>query len=386
MKTPIYMDNQSTTPVDPRVVEAMLPFFGGTFGNAASHGHAFGREAREAVERSRATVAAAIGAQPDEFFNDAATTESNNLAVVGLVEGAGREDGHIVTAATEHRSVTDAVLVLERRGFAVTWVDVDRHGLVDPADVERAVTPATVLVTLMTANNEVGTLHPIEDVGRITAERGVRFHSDAAQALGKIPVDVSRSGLDAASLSAHKIHGPKGVGALYVRRDPKLVVRPLMYGGGHERGLRPGTPNVPGIVGFARAVELADRLREEESLRLAAMRDRLQAILESELEAVELNGHPVHRLPNNLNVSFTGIDGESLLASLDDVALSTGSACMSAEPEPSHVLRAMGLSDDRVRSSVRFGLGRFNTEDEVDYVAKRVAEAVRHLRHISGNP
>jgi len=385
MKTPIYMDNQSTTPVDPRVVESMLPFLGETFGNAASHGHAFGREAREAVERSRATVALAIGAQADEIVFTSGATESNNLAVVGLVEGARRDGGHIVSAATEHRSVTDPVLCLERRGFPVTWLDVDRHGLVDPADVARAITPATVLVTLMSANNEVGTLHPIEDIGRITAETGARFHSDAAQALGRVPFDVSRSGLDAASLSAHKIHGPKGVGALYVRRDPNFVVRPLMYGGGHERGLRPGTPNVPAIVGFARAIELAEQLREEEPLRLAAMRDRLQSILESELGAVELNGHPVHRLPNNLNLSFGGIDGESLLASLDDVALSTGSACMSAEPEPSHVLQAMGLSDERVRSSVRFGLGRFNTDDEVDYVGKRVAEAVRHLRQIAGN-
>jgi cysteine desulfurase len=306
--------------------------------------------------------------------------------VVGLVEGAGRGDGPIVTATTEHAAVRDPVLELERRGFPVTWLEVDRHGLVDPADVEKAITPATVLVTLMTANNEVGTLHPIEEIGRITATRGVRFHSDAAQALGRIAFNVSRLGLDAASLSAHKIHGPKGVGALYLRRDPKLVVRPVMHGGGHERGLRPGTVNVPGVVGFARAVELAEQLREEESLRLAAMRDCLLAIFESELDAVELNGHPVHRLPNNLNVSFEGVDGESLLASLDDIALSTGSACMSAEPEPSHVLRAMGLNDGRIRSSVRFGLGRFNAEEEVDYVATRVVEAVRRLRTIGGRP
>jgi cysteine desulfurase len=384
MKTPIYMDNQSTTQVDPRVVEAMLPFLGETFGNAASHGHAFGREAREAVERSRATLATAIGAEPDEIVFTSGATESNNLAVVGLVEGAGRGDGPIVTATTEHAAVRDPVLELERRGFPVTWLEVDRHGLVDPADVEKAITPATVLVTLMTANND--TLHPIEEIGRITVTRGVPFHSDAAQALGRIPFNVSRLGLDAASLSAHKIHGPKGVGALYLRRDPKLVVRPVMHGGGHERGLRPGTVNVPGVVGFARAVELAEQLREEESLRLAAMRDCLLAIFESELDAVELNGHPVHRLPNNLNVSFEGVDGESLLASLDDIALSTGSACMSAEPEPSHVLRAMGLNDGRIRSSVRFGLGRFNAEEEVDYVATRVVEAVRRLRTIGGRP
>jgi len=386
MKTPVYMDNHSTTAVDPAVLAEMLPFFGEAFGNAASHSHGFGWEAREAVERARARVAAAIGARPDEIVFTSGATESDNTALAGLVAGARARGDHVVTAATEHRAVLDPLERLERRGVRVTRLGVDRQGLVDPADVERAIDSRTVLVTLMAANNEVGTIHPLEDVGRIARRRGVLFHSDAAQALGKVPLGVETACLDAVSLSAHKIHGPKGVGALYLRRDAAAALEPLMLGGGHEGGRRSGTPNVPGIVGFGKAVEIACTGGDDggEPARLRALRDRLLGALEARIEGVRLNGHATRRLPNNLNVSFDGIDGESLLAALHDVvALSTGSACMSATREPSHVLRAMGLSEQRARGSVRFGLGRFNTADEVDLVAGEVARAVRRLRSLA---
>jgi len=384
MKTPVYLDNQSTTAVDPVVLAEMLPFFGEAFGNAASHSHGFGWEAREAVERARERVAAAIGARPEEIVFTSGATESDNTALAGLVGGARERGDHVVTAATEHRAVLDPLARLEREGVRVTRLGVDAQGLVDPADVERAITSRTVLVTLMAANNEVGTIHPLEDVGRIARRRGVPFHSDAAQALGKVPLDVEASCLDAASLSAHKLHGPKGVGALYLRRDPAVALEPLMLGGGHEGGRRPGTPNVPGIVGFGKAVEIACAGGDDEPRRLRALRDRLLGALQARIDGVRLNGHATRRLPNNLNLSFDGIDGEALLAALHDVvALSAGSACMSATREPSYVLGAMGLSEERVRGAVRFGLGRFNTADEVDFVAGEVARAVRRLRDLA---
>jgi len=380
MKTPIYMDHHSTTPMDPCVLEAMHPFLTNKFGNAASQAHVFGRQASEAVEEARGKIAAVIGARPEEIAFTSGATESDNTTLLGL---SGEDGDHVITSPTEHRAVLDPAKQLERRGFKVTYLPVDRYGFVDPADVERAITRRTVLVSLMAANNEVGLLHPLEEIGEITRRKGVLFHSDAAQALGKVPLHVTRMNLDLVSFSAHKIYGPKGVGALYIRLQSGARLTPLIHGGGQERGLRSGTLNVPGIVGFGKAVELACGQREAEARKLAGMRDRLHEILRSELEGVELNGHPRNRLPNNLNVSFMGVDGEALILSLEDVALSTGSACMSLSAEPSHVLEAMGLGNDRIRSSVRFGLGRFNTDEEIEYVGGRVVEVVKRLRRLA---
>jgi cysteine desulfurase len=383
VKIPIYMDHQSTTPVDPRVLDAMLPFLRERFGNASSHSHALGWDARDAVEQARTTVAETVGAVASEIVFTSGATESDNTAVIGLAEGARERGDHIISATTEHRAVLDPLVRLEEMGYRVSRVRVDGLARVDPAEIESAISERTILVTLMTANNEVGTIHDIEAVGRITRRHGVLFHTDAVQAIGKIPFNVTALGVDAASISAHKIYGPKGVGALYVRGDPAVRLKPLLLGGGHEGGLRSGTPNVPGIVGFARAAKLAAELHVAETSRVAALRDRLWATLQSEVDGTRLNGCPTARLPNNLNVSFEGIDGEALLASVEEVSLSTGSACMSANQEPSYVLAAMGLSRDRIRGSVRFGLGRFNTAEEVDYVAQRIAEAVRALRGLA---
>ncbi len=384
MKTVIYMDNHSTTRVDPRVLEAMLPFFTTEFGNAASKSHAFGWRAEEAVTRARTQVAKAIHADPKEILFTSGATESDNLALFGAL-AAGRERGdHLVTGATEHPAVLDAARRLESQGVRVTVLPVDRHGRVDPDDVRRAITARTVLVSLMFANNEVGTLHPVREIGAICKERGVLFHADAAQAVGKVPVDVQALGIDLLSISAHKIHGPKGVGALYVRRkNPRVILEPMIHGGGHERGLRSGTLNVPGAVGLGAALEIAAAEMPAESPRLRALRDRLHRGILDRVDDVRLNGHPEERLPNNLNLSFPYVEGEALMMALDDVAVSSGSACSSARKEPSHVLRAMGVSDDLVVTSIRFGLGRFNTEAEVDHVVDRVATAVARLREIS---
>jgi cysteine desulfurase len=384
MTRPIYMDHHATTPVDPRVFDAMRPYFGEEFGNAASRTHAFGWRAEEAVTRARTRVARAIGADAKEIVFTSGATESNNLALLGALEAARGARDHLVTAETEHPSVLDVAQALEARGVRVTRLPVDRLGRIDPDDVRRAIGPATALVSLMMANNEVGTLHPIAAVGAICKERGVLFHTDAAQAAGKLPIDVQAMGIDLLSISAHKIYGPKGVGALYVRRkNPRVVLEPILHGGGHERGLRPGTLNVPGIVGLAAAIEIAGAGMVEEAKRLKRLRDRMQAAILDRLPDVELNGHPVERLPHNLNLSFAGVEGEALLMALGDVAVSSGSACSSEKREPSHVLRAMGLSDDLAQTSIRFGLGRFNTEPEVDEVVERVVAAVRRLREIS---
>jgi cysteine desulfurase len=381
---PIYMDNHSTTPVDPRVLEAMLPYFTTEFGNAASRSHAFGWRAEEAVTRARARVARAIGADPKEIIFTSGATESDNLALFGVAEGYRDRGDHVITGATEHPAVLDAARRLEGRGLRVTVLPVDPYGRVDPDDVRRAITGRTILVSLMFANNEVGTLHPIAAIGAICKERGVLFHTDAAQAAGKVPIDVRGMGIDLLSISGHKVYGPKGIGALYVRRkDPRVVLEPMLYGGGHERGLRSGTLNVPGAVGLGAALEIAVAGMPVEAARLAALRDRLQRGILARVDAVQLNGHPVERLPHNLDLSFAYVEGEALMMALDDIAVSSGSACSSANKEPSPVLRAMGVGDDLASTSIRFGLGRFNTEAEVDHVIERVADAVGRLRAIS---
>jgi cysteine desulfurase len=376
---PIYLDNHATTRVDPRVVEAMAPYFSQDYGNAASRGHWFGWRAEAAVEQAREALAASIGASPGEIVFTSGATEADNLAVLGVARA--RRGGHVVASAIEHPAVLDPVARLAQEGFATTLVPVDGDGLVRPGEVAAALRDDTVLVSVMAANNEIGTLQPLAELSAICRGRGVPFHTDAAQAVGKVPFDVDALGVDLVSFCAHKLHGPKGVGALYVRRRrPRIRIEPLLHGGGHERGLRPGTLPVPLVVGFARAVALCLEDLEAESARLLALRERLRAALEKDLDGVAVNGHLERRLPGNLNLAFDGVDADRLLLGLRDVALSTGSACSSADPRPSHVLRALGLSDARVRGSVRFGIGRFNDESDIDQVAARVAEQVRLAR------
>ena len=384
MKLPIYMDNHATTPVDPRVFEAMAPYFLEKFGNAASRNHCFGWEAEEAVKRARKQVAGLIGAAPEEIIFTSGATESDNLAIKGVAEAYRNRGNHIITAATEHKAVLDSCNRLERNGFEVICLPVDRSGRVDPDDVRRAITGRTILITIMFANNEIGSLNSIGEIGQLAHERGVLFHTDAAQAAGKVPIRVEELKIDLLSFTAHKMYGPKGIGALYVRgRNPRVELAPLMDGGGHERGLRSGTLNVPGIVGFGAACHICAEEMPAEGERLRRLRDRLQEGLFAELDEIYLNGHPTERLPNNLNISFAHVDGEALLVGLSDIAVSTGAACTSAKLEPSHVLKAIGVSEDLAQSSLRFGLGRFNTEEEVDYVKARVVETVRSLRELS---
>ncbi len=384
MSSSIYMDSHATTRVDPRVLEAMLPYFTEEYGNAASRTHVFGWKAEEAVTKARIQVAKAIHADPKEILFTSGATESNNLAIFGAF-AAGRERGdHVITGATEHPAVLDVVRALEARGARVTALPVDRHGRVDADDVLRAIGDRTILVSLMAANNEVGTLHPVTEIGAVCKQRGILFHTDAAQAVGKIPVDVRAMGIDLMSISGHKVYGPKGIGALYVRRkDPRVVIDPILHGGGHERGLRPGTLNVPGVVGLGAALEIARAEMPREAARLAALRDRLQEEILRRVGDVEINGHPEARLPHNLNVSFAYVEGEAMLMALSGVAVSSGSACTSEKREPSHVLRAMGRSDAEAQTSIRFGLGRFNTREEVDAVIELVVEAAGRLRAVS---
>jgi cysteine desulfurase len=378
------MDNHATTPVDPRVLDAMLPYFKADFGNAASRNHVFGWRAEEGTEQAREEVARLIGANEKEIIFTSGATESNNLAIKGVAQFYQSKGDHIITAVTEHKAVLDSCKALERAGVRVTYLPVDKQGRVDPAEVEQAITDRTVLITIMLANNEVGTVHPVAEIGRIAHAKGVLFHCDAVQGVGKIPVDVEQMNIDLLSLTAHKIYGPKGVGALYVRRkNPRVRLTPLIDGGGHERGMRSGTLNVPGIVGLGKACALAREEMASESQRILAMREKLRNRLNDELEAVYLNGSLEHRLPGNLNVSFAYVEGESLLMGLKDVAVSSGSACTSASLEPSYVLRALGVGEDLAHTSIRFGIGRFNTEEEVDYVADLVIENVNRLREMS---
>lgn len=385
MKLPIFMDNHSTTPVDRRVLDAMLPYFCEKFGNAASRNHVFGWEAEEAVENARKQIARLIHADPKEIVFTSGATESDNLALKGVLEMYHEKGNHLITSVTEHRAVLDTAKTLEAKGKAtVTFLPVDKYGMVNPDDVRKAITDKTVLISIMLANNEIGTINPIKEIGRIAKEKGVLFHCDATQGVGKIPVDVQEMGIDLMSFSAHKIYGPKGVGALYVRKKaPRVRIVPQMDGGGHERGMRSGTLPVPLIVGFGKACELCEQEMEAEGRRLAALRDRLQAGIMNALEEVYLNGHPTQRLPHNLNLSFAYVEGESLLMGLKEIALSSGSACTSATLEPSYVLRALGVGSDLAHSSIRFGLGRFNTEEEVEYTINRIIETVKKLREMS---
>jgi len=385
LKKPVYMDNHATTRVDSRVLDAMLPYFTEKYGNAASRNHSFGWEAEEAVDRSRNQIAALIGAKSKEIIFTSGATESDNLAIKGVVEFYKDKGSHVISCVTEHKAVLDSCRALERAGKAtVTYLPVDKYGMVDTDAVRRAITDKTVLITIMWANNEIGTIHPIAEIGRIAKEKGIIFHSDAVQAIGKVPVDFEKAGVDLASITAHKIYGPKGIGAIYVRsKGPRVRLTPMMDGGGHERGMRSGTLNVPGIVGLGAACEIAGMEMSEEARRLIQLRSQLQAGLFERLDEIYLNGHPTERLPGNLNVSFAYVEGESLLMGINDIAVSSGSACTSATLEPSYVIRALGIDDELAHSSIRFGLGRFNTLEEVDYVTDRVSKEVKRLREMS---
>ena len=385
MKLPIFLDNHSTTPMDPRVLDAMLPYFVEKFGNAASRNHAFGWEAEEAVEQARKQIAKLIKADPKEIVFTSGATESDNLALKGVLEMYKEKGTHIITSSTEHRAVLDTAKSLEAKGLAaVTYLPVDKQGQVNPEDVRAAITPKTILISVMLANNEIGTINPVQEIGKIAKAKGILFHCDATQGVGKIPVDVQTMGIDLMSFTAHKIYGPKGVGALYVRKkNPRVRIAAQMDGGGHERGMRSGTLPVPLIVGFGKACEVCELEMPAEAARLARMRDRLQADIMAALEESYLNGHPTDRLPGNLNISFAYVEGESLLMGMKDIALSSGSACTSATLEPSYVLRALGVGVELAHSSIRFGLGRFNTDEEIDYTIKKVIEIVTKLREMS---
>ena len=378
---PVYLDNLATTRTDPRVLEGMLPYFTELYGNAASTSHRFGWEAGESVDRAREQIATALGASAREIIFTSGATESNNLAIKGVAHAASRRGKHLVTAAAEHKAVLDPFKRLAREGWEVTIVPCDLHGRIAPEAVAGAFTDRTVLVSVMAANNEVGTLNPVEEIGQLCHERGISFHTDAAQAIGKVPLDLTSGAIDLLSVSGHKVYAPKGIGVLYVRRsDPPIRLAPLSDGGGHERGLRSGTLPVPLIVGLGLALEIAMRDQAEEAARLIALRERLMEGIRARVAEIHLNGHPVDRLPGNLNLSFEGVDGEALMMAMRDVAVSSGSACSSANPEPSHVLLAMGVSEDLARASLRFGLGRFNTPDEIDFAAGEVGGAVERLR------
>ncbi|MBV9145912.1 MAG: IscS subfamily cysteine desulfurase [Acidobacteria bacterium] len=384
MKLPIYMDNHATTPVDPRVLEAMLPYFKNHFGNAASRNHQFGWEAEQAVEKAREQIAKLVGASAKEIIFTSGATESDNLAIKGVAEMYREKGNHIITAATEHKAVLDTCKRLEKNGYRVTYLPVGADGLVSLDDLKRAIDDKTILVTIMYANNEIGVLQPVAEIGKICHEKGVLFHSDAVQAIGKVPVNVIKDNIDLMSITAHKIYGPKGVGALYVRRkNPRVQITAQIDGGGHERGMRSGTLNVPGIVGLGAACEIAMNDMPEESKRLAYLRDKLRKKLEDNLDEIHINGTMEHRLPGNLNMSFVYVEGESLLMGINDIAVSSGSACTSATLEPSYVLKALGLGDDVAHSSIRFGIGRFNSEAEVDYVADKLIDTVKKLRELS---
>jgi cysteine desulfurase len=384
VKLPIYFDNHATTQVDPRVVQAMLPYFTEKFGNAASRNHPFGWAGEEAVENARAQVASLIGATPKEIIFTSGATESDNLMIKGVAEMYREKGNHIITQAIEHKAVLDTCKRLEKDGFEVTYLPVGKDGRVNPEDVRKAITPKTILITIMYANNEIGVINPVQEIGKIAKEHGVFFASDGVQAVGKIPVDVQKDNIDLLAISAHKIYGPKGVGALYVRRrNPRVQLAAIIDGGGHERGMRSGTLNVPGIVGLGAACEIAQKEMAQESVRLAKLRDRLKAGLEAKLDEVFVNGSLEHRLPNNLNMSFAYVEGESLLMGINDIAVSSGSACTSATLEPSYVLKALGVGEDLAHTSIRFGLGRFNTEEEVDYVTDKMVTVVTKLRELS---
>jgi cysteine desulfurase len=384
IKLPIYLDNHATTPADPRVVDAMLPYFTEKFGNSASRNHAFGWAAEEAVEIARAQIAKLINASPKEIIFTSGATESNNLAIKGVAEMYREKGNHIITQVTEHKAVLDTCKRLEKYGYEVTYLPVQKDGRINLDDLRKAITPKTILISIMYANNEIGVVQPIEEIGKIAKEKGVFFHVDGVQAAGKIPVDVQRDGIDLLSISAHKIYGPKGVGALYVRRkNPRVQLSAIIDGGGHERGMRSGTLNVTGIIGLGKACELCQQEMAAETVKLSRLRDRLKEGIMSKLDECYINGSMEHRLPHNINISFAFVEGESLLMGINDIAVSSGSACTSATLEPSYVLKALGVGEDLAHTSIRFGIGRFNTEEEVDYVVGRVVETVNRLRELS---
>lgn len=384
LKLPVYLDNNATTPADPRVVEAMIPYFTENFGNAASRNHPFGWAAEEAVDYAREQVAKLIGADPKEIIFTSGATEGDNLAVKGVFDMYASKGNHIITCVTEHKAVLDTCKHIEKSGGEVTYMPVDGHGLIDLKALEAAIKPTTVLIAIMYANNETGTVMPVREISAIAKKHGVLFFTDATQAAGKIPIDVIKDGIDLLTFSAHKMYGPKGVGALYVRRkNPRVKVTAQMDGGGHERGMRSGTLNVPGIVGFGKACEICINEMEAEAKRLSVLRDKLETSL-LKLEEAYVNGSPEHRLPHVANISFKYVEGEGLMMGFNkNIALSSGSACTSASLEPSYVLKALGLGDDLAHSSLRFGLGRFTTEEQIDYTIKSVTETVLKLREMS---
>ncbi len=383
-RRPVYMDHHATTPVDKRVLEAMLPFFTDIIGNAASIDHEYGAEANRAVEKARQQIAALLNAQSDEIIFTSGATESDNLAILGIAEQHANRGNHIITCVTEHKAVLDSCQYLEQKGCRVTYLPVDQYGLIEPDEVRRAITPQTILISVMAANNEIGTLAPLAEIGRIAREHEVLFHTDATQAAAYIPLDVEALNIDLLSLSAHKMYGPKGIGALYVRkRRPRVRVSAQIHGGGHERGMRSGTLNVPGIVGLGKAAELAAKEMKAEAKRVGELRDLLWRELQENLEDIQLNGHPTQRLPNNLSVAIPGVESRSLLVQLKhDVSLSTGSACTTAKVEPSHVILALGYSAERAHCSLRFGLGKGNSKADVKLVVEKLGVAVRQLRQL----
>lgn len=386
MKLPIYLDYQATTPCDPRVVEAMLPYFSEHFGNAASRSHPFGWAAEKAVEDARASIARALNAKPKEIIFTSGATESDNIAVLGVAEMYKEKGNHIITCLTEHKAVLDPCKHLEQLGYDITWLKPDRYGQVSPAQVADAITDRTILITLMHGNNEIGTLHPIRDIGAVAKEHGVLLHTDAAQTFGKEPIDVQEMGIDLLSISGHKVYAPKGIGVLYVRRKgPRVRVAPVLFGGGHERGIRSGTLNVPSIVGLGKAAELAIEEMAEERVRIRGLRDRLRDGIMDRLEYVYINGHPEAewRLDGNLNLAFAYVEGEALMMGIKDIAVSSGSACTSASLEPSYVLRAIDVGEELAHTSIRFGLGRFTTDEEVTYAIQEVVGQVERLREMS---
>ena len=384
MKLPIYLDYNATTPVDPKVVDAMVPYFTESYGNAASRNHSFGWQVEKVVDDARELIGKLIGAGGKEIVFTSGATESNNLAILGVAEFYKKKGKHIISSPIEHKAVIDPCHALEQNGYEITFLDVDKHGCIDLKQLEESIRQDTILVSLMAGNNEIGTLNPIREIGQITRNKEVLFHTDATQSVGKIPIDVEEMNIDLLSMTAHKFYGPKGIGALYVRRKkPRVRLSPIMFGGGHERGMRSGTLNVPGIVGFAKALELSVEEMASEAERLTGLRQRLLDRLNSELDYIFLNGHPSERLPNNLNVSFGYVEGESLMMGVNELAVSSGSACTSASLEPSYVLRALGVGDDLAHSSIRIGMGRFTTVAEIDYAAEKMIAAVKRLREMS---
>jgi cysteine desulfurase len=384
MNLPIYMDYHATTPVDPRVFEKMRPYFTEIFGNAASRSHSFGWAAEEAIEKARNQIANLINAESKEIIFTSGATESDNSALKGIAEMYTQQGNHIITQVTEHKAILDSAKALERKGIQVTYLPVDKYGVIDLNQLEDSITNKTILVSIMYANNEIGTTQPLAEIGKLCHEKGVLFHTDATQGLSTLPFDVQKMNIDLASFSAHKIYGPKGAGALYVRRkNPRVRVSPIIDGGGHERGMRSGTLNVTGIVGFGAAAEIIINEREKDYQHEKVLTDTLKNNLFNSLDEIYLNGHPTNRLPNNLNISFAYVEGESLIMGIKDVAVSSGSACTSASLEPSYVLKALHVGEDLAHSSIRFGLGRFNTSEEVEYVSNVVIKTVKRLRELS---